>query len=203
MTFRDMIWLNSSSGVLNRQAVAKYRKLTVAPESTKAFTSLQEVSTFSMTPKSMGRNSTTNTIIFANGVYPTPTGREPEPEPEPGPQLPAVTALLRGYPLPRRRFYLLLLVLCGGVATFPLTERTAAAAPGCATCDSLALEIQSSAAELRDAQLCEYFSFCDGDQGSLLTHDFNLPQIRSQDRCTKISFHKVSEARRSSRFLVK
>ncbi|XP_072911388.1 interleukin-6-like [Hemitrygon akajei] len=87
-------------------------------------------------------------------------------------------------------FYLLLLVLCGRVATFPLTEWTAAAAPGCATCDSLALQIQSSAAELRDAQLCEYFSFCDGDQGSLLTHDFNLPQIRSQDRCTKISFHK-------------
>ncbi|XP_072108060.1 interleukin-6-like [Mobula birostris] len=87
-------------------------------------------------------------------------------------------------------FYLLLLVHCGRVATFPLTERPAASGPSCATCDSLALQIQSSAAELRDAQLCDYFSFCDGDQGSLLTSDFNLPQIRSQDGCTKISFHK-------------
>ncbi|XP_062898358.1 interleukin-6-like [Mobula hypostoma] len=87
-------------------------------------------------------------------------------------------------------FYLLLLVHCGRVATFPLTERPAAPGPSCATCDSLALQIQSSAAELRDAQLCDYFSFCDGDQGSLLTSDLNLPQIRSQDRCTKISFHK-------------
>ncbi|XP_051872904.1 interleukin-6-like [Pristis pectinata] len=92
-------------------------------------------------------------------------------------------------------FYLLLLV-CGKVAAFPVTEsvqtaeRSPAPALSCATCDSLALQIQSSAAELRDSQLCEYFSFCDGDQGSLLTYDFNLPQIRAQDRCTKISFHK-------------
>ncbi|XP_051872903.1 interleukin-6-like [Pristis pectinata] len=96
---------------------------------------------------------------------------------------------------PAQSFYLLLLV-CGKVAAFPVTEpmqtaeRSPAPALSCATCDSLALQIQSSAAELRDSQLCEYFSFCDGDQGSLLTYDFNLPQIRAQDRCTKISFHK-------------
>ncbi|XP_032894266.1 interleukin-6-like [Amblyraja radiata] len=97
---------------------------------------------------------------------------------------------------PAQNFYLLFLAMCGRVAAFPVTELVDAAgrlqtpALGCATCAPLALQIRSTAAALRDTQLCEFFSFCDGDQGSLLTYDFNLPQIRAQDRCTMISFHK-------------
>ncbi|XP_069772098.1 interleukin-6-like isoform X3 [Narcine bancroftii] len=93
-------------------------------------------------------------------------------------------------------FRLLFLMLFGRVAALPVTdsmERTGgspAPAVPCATCPSLALQIRSTAAELRDAQLCDYFAFCDGDEGSLLTYEFNLPQIRAQDRCTKISFQK-------------
>ncbi|XP_032902121.1 interleukin-6-like [Amblyraja radiata] len=97
---------------------------------------------------------------------------------------------------PIQNFYLLFLAMCGRVAAFPVTELVDAAgrlqtpALGCATCAPLALQIRSTAAALRDTQLCEFFSFCDGDQGSLLTYDFNLPQIRAQDRCTSSSFHK-------------
>ncbi|XP_055517305.1 interleukin-6-like isoform X1 [Leucoraja erinacea] len=86
--------------------------------------------------------------------------------------------------------------MCGRVAAFPVLELVDAAgrlqtpALGCATCAPLALQIRSTTAALRDTQLCEFFSFCDGDQGSLLTYDFNLPQIRAQDRCTSSSFHK-------------
>ncbi|XP_069772090.1 interleukin-6-like isoform X2 [Narcine bancroftii] len=130
---------------------------------------------------------------------------------------------------PSPSFRLLFLMLFGRVAALPVTdsmERTGgspAPAVPCATCPSLALQIRSTAAELRDAQvseceegtrweprrlqpwdglvltrpfaflprqLCDYFAFCDGDEGSLLTYEFNLPQIRAQDRCTKISFQK-------------
>ncbi|XP_078284843.1 interleukin-6-like [Rhinoraja longicauda] len=99
---------------------------------------------------------------------------------------------------PTQNFCLLFLAMCGRVAAFPVTElvdeaeRSPSPAPalGCTTCGPLALQIRSTAASLRDTQLCEFFCFCDGDQGSLLTYDFNLPQIRTQDRCTKTSFHK-------------
>ncbi|XP_067854364.1 interleukin-6-like [Heptranchias perlo] len=94
-------------------------------------------------------------------------------------------------------FCQLFLVLFGTVAAFPVGDlvETAEHLPGsaplnCAACDSLALQIQKTAAKLRDAQLCEYFSFCDGDRSSLLSYNFDLPQIQAQDRCLKMGFHK-------------
>uniref|UniRef100_UPI00398EA72E interleukin-6-like n=1 Tax=Pristiophorus japonicus TaxID=55135 RepID=UPI00398EA72E len=97
---------------------------------------------------------------------------------------------------PVQYFCQLFLVLFGRVAAFPVADlaETVESLPGsaltCAACGSLALQIQSTAAELRDTQLCEYFSFCDGDRSSLLSYHFDLPQIRAQDRCIKIGFHK-------------
>ncbi|XP_041040760.1 interleukin-6-like isoform X2 [Carcharodon carcharias] len=88
------------------------------------------------------------------------------------------------------------LVLFARAAAFPLAdltgraERLPAAAQSCAACAFLALEIQNTAAGLRNTQLCEYFSFCAGDWSSLLSYNFDLPQIRAQDRCLKMDFHR-------------
>ncbi|XP_038652362.1 interleukin-6-like [Scyliorhinus canicula] len=82
------------------------------------------------------------------------------------------------------------LVLLARVAALPVGERLPAATESCASCSSLAIEIQNTAAALRNIQLCEYFRFCEGDWSSLLAHDFALPQIRAQDRCLRNVFHK-------------
>ncbi|XP_072366302.1 interleukin-6 [Scyliorhinus torazame] len=82
------------------------------------------------------------------------------------------------------------LVLLARVAALPVGERLPAATVSCASCSSLAIEIQNTAAALRNIQLCEYFRFCEGDWSSLLAHDFALPQIRAQDRCLRNDFHK-------------
>ncbi|XP_072431032.1 interleukin-6-like [Chiloscyllium punctatum] len=88
------------------------------------------------------------------------------------------------------------LVLFAGLAAFPVTElsgrevRLPSAALTCSTCVPLAMEIRNTAAELRNIQLCEFFSLCEQDWSSLLSYDFDLPQIRAQDRCLKINFHK-------------
>ncbi|XP_067907065.1 interleukin-6-like [Heterodontus francisci] len=93
-------------------------------------------------------------------------------------------------------FCQLFFLLFGRVAAFPVSDQVEtaesfpAAARSCSSCASLAMEIRNTAAELRDTQLCEYFSLCDGDWSSLLSYDFDLPKLRTQDRCLKMNFHK-------------
>ncbi|XP_059497089.1 interleukin-6-like [Stegostoma tigrinum] len=97
---------------------------------------------------------------------------------------------------PVQYFCQLFLVLFAGVAALPVTElsggevRLPVAALSCSTCVPLAMEIRNTAAELRNTQLCEFFSLCEQDWSSLLTYDFDLPHIRAQDRCLKTNFHK-------------
>ncbi|XP_020380873.2 interleukin-6-like [Rhincodon typus] len=97
---------------------------------------------------------------------------------------------------PAQYFCQLFLVLFAGVAAFPVTELLGGevglpvAALSCSTCVPLAMEIRNTSAELRNTQLCEFFSLCEQDWSSLLTYGFDLPQIRAQDKCLKINFHK-------------
>ncbi|XP_072880739.1 interleukin-6-like [Hemitrygon akajei] len=54
----------------------------------------------------------------------------------------------------------------------------------------LALHIRSVAVELRDRQLCDFFSLCDGSMSSLQMYNMQLPQLTQGDRCYRRSFRK-------------
>ncbi|XP_078056645.1 interleukin-6-like [Mustelus asterias] len=68
------------------------------------------------------------------------------------------------------------------------TEIPAAAAD--VNLEPLALFIQSVAAELRNRQLCDFFSLCDGKMSSLQMYNMQLPQLRKRDRCFRRGFQK-------------
>ncbi|XP_059800903.1 interleukin-6-like [Hypanus sabinus] len=54
----------------------------------------------------------------------------------------------------------------------------------------LALHIRSVAVELRDRQLCDFFSLCDGSMSLLQMYNMQLPQLTQGDRCYRRSFRK-------------
>ncbi|XP_042188225.1 interleukin-6-like [Callorhinchus milii] len=68
--------------------------------------------------------------------------------------------------------------------------RISRSAPGFGDSESLALQIRSTAAELRFQQLCDYFAQCDGDWSKLLSNQLHLPQIQAEDRCSRTNYHK-------------
>ncbi|XP_069772146.1 interleukin-6 [Narcine bancroftii] len=56
--------------------------------------------------------------------------------------------------------------------------------------EPLALHIWRVAGELRNRQLCDFFSMCDGIMSSLQMYNMQLPQLVKKDRCYWRAFKK-------------
>ncbi|XP_038652361.1 interleukin-6-like [Scyliorhinus canicula] len=56
--------------------------------------------------------------------------------------------------------------------------------------EPLALFIRNVAVELRNRQLCDIFSLCDGKMSSLQMYNMQLPQLGKRDRCFSRAFQK-------------
>ncbi|XP_078279187.1 interleukin-6 [Rhinoraja longicauda] len=56
--------------------------------------------------------------------------------------------------------------------------------------EPLAFHVRNVAVELRDRQLCDFFSMCDGSMSSLQMYNMQLPRLVSGDRCYSRAFQK-------------